>query len=65
MQKAGHHVTSFGTVKLWQSSPSGSTGKIGREDFETVLISSPAILAPSPKLRKMEEVSQNEESLVC
>lgn len=53
MQKAGHHVTSFGIVKLRQSSPSGDTGqKLAERFLKLVLISFPrhtSSLSPTEK----------------
>lgn len=53
MQKAGHHVTSFGIVKLRQCSPSGYTGqKLAKRFLKLVLISFPchtSSLSPTEK----------------
>lgn len=66
MQKAGHHVTSFGIVKLRQSSPSDDTGqKLAERFLKLVLISFPRHTCSLSPTEKMEEVSQNEKSLVC
>lgn len=53
MQKSGHHVTSFGTVRLWRSSRSGYTGqKLAERFLKLVLISFPrhtSSLSPTEK----------------